>query len=166
MPRALAILGCCLAALGCGGSGSLTGQQYRDGEASYRVGLLDSPWERLHVEDQNDLAWSRGDLRAIIQINASCDPALDIPLVALTNHLLIGFTEREIESQELFPMASREALRTHLRAKLDGVPRELALVVLKKDGCVYDFALIVAPGPSFERARADFDQVLGGFSAP
>jgi len=116
----------------------------------------------MNVQGQNDLAWAHHGHAAIIQANASCNPSLDIPLTALTNHLLIGFTEREVAEQELVPMDGREALRTHMRAKLDGVPRELLLVVLKKDGCIYDFAL-VAPPAGFERARGAYDAMLQSF---
>ena len=116
----------------------------------------------MDVRGENDLAWTHEGHAAIIQANASCNPGLDIPLTALTNHLLIGFTERELATQELVPMDGREALRTHMRAKLDGVPRELLLVVLKKDGCVYDFAL-VAPLRGFTPARASYDAMLQSF---
>ena len=97
-------------------------------------------------------------------MNASCDTALDIPLVALTNHLLVGFTERsEVEPQALVQMDGREALRTHVVAKLDGVTRELLLTVLKKDECVYDFALLAPPGAPFAQSLPAYDAMLGGF---
>lgn len=112
---------------------------------------------------QNDLAFSHPELASVIQVNASCDPQLDIPLEALTRHLLIGFTQREVHSEERVLLASREALRTHVTAALDGVPRELLLYVLKKDGCVYDFALVAPPGGRFSEARGDFQQLIEGF---
>jgi hypothetical protein len=39
---------------------------------------------------------------------------------------------------------------------------ELELLVLKKDGCVYDFSYI-APPALFERHAADFDRLVAGF---
>jgi len=152
-----------LAVCGCGGSGELSAGRYSDAEASYHIGSLPDRWQRIDVGGQNDLAWRNGQLGAVIQVNASCDPSLDIPLLALTNHLLIGFTEREVLSQDLMPLASREALRTHVTAKLDGVPRELLLVVVKKDDCVYDFALVAPPGPDFAQAQSDLDGLLREF---
>ena len=77
---------------------------------------------------------------------------------------MIGFTERELVEEERVPMDGREALRTQFNAKLDGVPRQILLQILKKDGCVYDFGLITPPGPSFDEALPDFDQVLAGFT--
>ena len=57
----------------------------------------------------------------------------------------------------------REALHTELTAKLDGVPMNFVVFVLKKNGCVYDFALISPPNPSRE-SRDQFVQFVQGFS--
>jgi hypothetical protein len=78
---------------------------------------------------------------------------------------LFDFTEQEVLSEELVPLDGREALRTHVVAKLDGVPREMVLVVLKKDGCVYDVALVAPRGDSFSRARPVFETLVAGFHA-
>ncbi len=147
-----------------GASGQLRGSVYRDAEASYRIGSLPGSWRRLTVEDQNDLAWRSESLASIVQVNATCDPASDVPLSALTNHLLMGFTDREVQAEELVPMDGREALRTRVVARLDGVPRELLFYVMKKDDCVYDLALVSPPGAPFERALVEFEPFVAGFS--
>jgi hypothetical protein len=149
-------------AAGCGGGPHLHGRVYQDDEARYRIGDLGSGWSSVSVPD-NDLAWHNGDLGAIVQVNASCDPAGDIPLTVLTNHLLAGFTARQTVTQELVPMDGREALRTHVIASLDGVPRELLLYVLKKNECVYDFTLITPQG-EITGAQTTFEQFVAGFS--
>lgn len=162
----LLLLLAALPACGAARGGRFESGTYRDSEAAYSVGEMGSGWERISVDDQNDLAFRHPGHGAVVQVNASCDPALDIPLEALTNHLLIGFTEREeLEPQERIPMDEREALRTHVRAKLDGVPRELLLHVLKKNGCVYDFALVAPPGRAFSDARPAYEAMLRGFHA-
>lgn len=145
---------------------SYQGGVYRDAEASYHVGELGPGWQRLEVDAGTDLAFEAASLDAVAQVNASCDPALDIPLSSLTNHLLIGFTEREGRTDQTLPFAQREALFTDVVAKLDGVRRRLRLVVLKKDGCVYDFALVGPPDARFDQARGAFDAWLSGFSTP
>jgi hypothetical protein len=152
-------------ALGCAHA-SYQGGVYRDDEASYHIGAFGAGWQRLELEAETALAFEAPSLDAVAQVNASCDPALDLPLSSLTNHLLIGFTEREGRSEETLPFAGREALFTDVTAKLDGVPRRLRLAVLKKDGCVYDFALVGPADARFERARRDFDAWLAGFSTP
>lgn len=149
--------------LGCGGGGSLRGAIYTDNEARYRIGPLGEGWVRLELEE-NDLAWHDPRMGAVVQINSTCDPFQDVPLTALTNHLLIGFTDRQFRSSEIVPLDGREALRSHVVAKLDGVPRELLLYVLKKDTCTYDFALIAPPGSSYERAEPEFERFVSGFT--
>jgi hypothetical protein len=48
-----------------------------------------------------------------------------------------------------------------VRARLDGVPVELILVVLKKDGCVYDFTWV---GRTSGQEHV-FEQMLANFHA-
>jgi len=151
-----------LLCFGCGGGGSLRGHVYEDGEATYRVGPPGSAWQRIELS-QNDLAWHDPSTHAIIQVNATCDPFRDVPLTSLTNHLLIGFTDRERVSSDTVRLDGREALRTHVLASLDGVPRALLLYVLKKDECTYDFALI-APPDSYREAEPSFERFVGGFT--
>jgi len=149
----------------CGGrGGQLRGSVYSDREARYRIGTLSGDWRRLRVEDQNDLAWRSERLSSIVQVNATCDPGSDVPLTALTNHLLMGFTDRETREQAIVPMDGREALRTHVVARLDGVPRELLFYVLKKDDCVYDLTLLTPVGAPFERALVEFEPFVQGFA--
>jgi len=162
---ALLLLACLADLTACGGGGTYRGGEFSDDEAAYRVGAPGDGWRQVDVEGQNDLAWAHDELSAVIQVNASCDPALDIPLPALRNHLLIGFTDRHVEREERVEVATREALRTHLRARLDGVPRELVLTVLKKDGCVYDLALVAPPGERYDAARRGYDALVAGFDA-
>ncbi|MBZ0120239.1 MAG: hypothetical protein K8H88_24830 [Sandaracinaceae bacterium] len=162
-PICSASIACALALIACGGGPSLREDVYRDPETTYRIGTLRDGWRPMRIPS-NDLAWHHDALGAIVQVNGRCDPDNDVPLTALTNHLLIGFTARDLRSEELVPLDGREALRTHVVASLDGVPRELLLFVLKKDDCTYDFALIAPPGSSFEQARPIFEAFVRGFT--
>ncbi len=150
--------------LGCATTGTLQSGVYRGDETSYRIGGVSSDWTPVTVDHQNDLAWHNEEKGALMHVDSTCDPAHDIPLTALRSHLLIGFTEREVVAEDVVTMDGREALRTHLHAKLDGVPRDILLQILKKDDCVYDFALVTPRGPNFEEAVGDFDEMLAGFS--
>ncbi|MFO0692348.1 MAG: hypothetical protein U0230_02220 [Polyangiales bacterium] len=153
-----------LCASACGGAGHLSGGVYEDAQARYHVGEPAGGFRPLDVGGRTDLAWADESQGAVLEVDSRCEPALDIPLVALTNHLLVGFTEREdVEEQALVPLDGREALRTHVRAKLDGVPREMMMLVLKKDGCVHDFVLVAPPGAAFEATRPALDRVVAGF---
>ncbi|MFK8004563.1 MAG: hypothetical protein AB8H86_33655 [Polyangiales bacterium] len=147
----------------CGGT-SYAGGVYRDGAVHFAVEAPSGPWRSTEVEGAHDLAWTHSESAAVIHVGGSCDPRLDLPLPALTNHLLIGFTEREVLSEERRPFQGREALDSHVVAKLDGVVRELRLLVLKKDDCVYDFAL-VSSRSAFADANVTFTGVIDSFEA-
>jgi len=129
----------------------------------YRIGPLPAYWERVWLDD-NDLAFAEEGTGRALSINATCeghdDPSLDV----LTRHLLAGFTDRQEVASWRIPLAGREALRSRYLAKMDGVPVQLELVVLKKDNCVFDFTYVAPPGLADAR-MADFDGVLAGFEA-
>jgi hypothetical protein len=129
---------------------------------SYSVGELPGHWHRVYLKD-NDLAFAELGTGRALSINSTCEGHDDPPLPVLTRHLLMGFTEREEQSQRLIVLDGREALRSRYTAKLDGVPVELELVVLKKDGCVFDFSYVAPPGEA-EPRMPDFDTLLAGFS--
>ncbi len=152
-----------LIATGCATTGTLQNGIYKGAETSYSIGPVGPDWRRVSVSRQNDLAWHNSSKTAVMHVDSRCDPSLDIPLTALRAHLMIGFTKREVLSEETIPMDGREALRTHFTANLDGVPREVLMQILKKDACVYDFALIAPPGLPFESALGDFDAFVNGF---
>jgi len=163
MTRTLLLLGLALAASGCRRV-SFEDLTLTKPDVRYRIGELPEGWHRIFLED-NDLAFAEdGQTGRAIAVNATCEGHDDPPLPVLTRHLLMGFTEREEQAQALVGLDGREALRSHYTAKLDGVPVELELVVLKKDGCVFDFSYVAPLGQARER-MADFNTLLAGFHA-
>ena len=101
---------------------------------------------------------------ASIVLNGRCGAdGEDVPLEALTQHLFIRFTEREIVEQKVVPFDHREAMRTVLTAKLDGVPMKFEVWVLKKDGCVYDLAYLASPS-HFSHGAGEFERFVQGFA--
>jgi hypothetical protein len=92
----------------------------------------------------------------------ACDAVVeDAPLDVLVNHVLLQLdSSAERERREVI-LDGRAARRVRLQARLDGVPVELDLVVLKKDGCVVDAQLIASAAVVHAR-RADFERFLAG----
>lgn len=148
--------------LGCASHRYSEGVFVKDG-VRYRVAELTARWRPLDVES-NDLAYISTDSPHSLAINATCQGLGDAPLEVLTQHLLLGFTDRQLVAQERRLMDGRESLRSRFQAKLDGVPMELMLVVLKKDGCVYDFSYLSPPG-RFDERKESFERVLAEFHA-
>ncbi len=152
-----------LAVAACAGP-TWDGKVYHGGSVSFRVGRVPPGWRKL--EDDDSLLTFRDAARdMVVSVNGRCGKdGEDVPLEALTQHLFIYFTERQITDQRRINLDGREALRTELSAKLDGVARRFVVCVLKKDGCVYDFILIAAPSLDPD-SKAEFDQFVNGFSA-
>jgi hypothetical protein len=148
----------------CGGTGrkAFDGAVYRAGPVAFQVPPVPAGWRAVEVTDAS-LAYRDEPHAASILLNARCHrPDEGTPLVALTNHLLMGSTGREVASQQTEPLDGREALRTTLRAKWDGVPIAFDIFVMKKDGCVYDFVYMGDPA-AFDAGAREFDGFVRGF---
>jgi len=121
-----------------------------------------SSWRRLEVEDAM-LAFQPAEERQLVLVNGRCGLANDdVPLVSLTQQLLMGTTSRTTLSEERLAFDGREALRTFVVAKLDGVPRFYDVLVLKKNGCVVDFVRTGPPGDE-HNGQAAFNALIASF---
>lgn len=157
-----ALLGVSLLGLGCSGA-SFDGQVYRGQGLSFRLGPVPASWKALELE-RGSLAYRDEARKAVIAVNGRCGrDGEDVPLSALTQHLFIQFTEREIRTEETVPFDGREARHTVLEAKLDGVKKTVDVWVLKKNGCVYDLVYVADP-ERYPEGAADFDRFARGFA--
>ena len=162
-PR-LAPIWALVALVACSGTPkkSFDGAVYRDGLVAFQVPPAPAGWRAVQVTEAS-LAYRDDAHGASILLNARCRrPDEGTPLLALTNHLLMGSTTREIVSQETVPFDGREALHTKLRAKWDGVSISFDIYVMKKDGCIYDFVYMGDPA-AYDVGAADFEAFVGGF---
>lgn len=155
----------CAVHAGCGASGAEAAKGetvYRDGPVAFKLPQAPATWKQIKVSHAA-LSYRDDVHDASILVNGRCT-ALDgdTPLLALTNHLVMGTTERSVESQTVEPFDGREALHTRLTAKLDGVPFGFDIFVLKKDGCVYDF-VYVASRDVIDGGAPAFDAFVRGF---
>lgn len=110
-----------------------------------------------------DLYFEHDEKNASIFLSAQCEQISDSPLEALLAQELIGLSHVQSEKEERIMLAGREALLTELSAHIDGVPRFLKIMVLKKNRCVFD---AVFNAPLADRALvSDFDRMLDSFWA-
>ena len=163
---ALALASCasCAFCASCAGTPqkSFDGSVYRDGPVAFQVPPAPQQWRAVSVTE-GSLAYRDDAHGASILVNGRCRrPDEGTPLVALTNHLLMGSTAREVTVAETVPFDGREALHTKLRAKWDGVPIAFDIYVMKKDGCVYDFVYMGDPSAHDDGVRA-FESFVRGF---
>jgi hypothetical protein len=159
------LLACAAYVAACSGArsrGSYDGSVYRDGPIAFQLPAPPASWRRIEV-DGASLAFRDDGHDASILVNARCGKIdRDTPLLALTNQLLIGSTERTFASQTTEPFDAREVLHTRATAKWDGVLMAHDVFVLSKDGCVYDFVYTGAPARAEAGAPA-FEAFVRGF---
>lgn len=136
--------------------------QHRD--ATFRVGSPGEGW-RPHRESGVQVAWRRSGAPAVIQVRSQCDEHGDSDLASFTDHLRIDFGEWIIDFQKAMELEGREALRSRVQARLDGVPVSLELIVMKKNGCLFDLQYIASPG-RFDEGLEAFEAVVDGFAFP
>lgn len=148
---------------------------------SYRVSSPGPAWEPMSGEGLQAV-WHHSTDPAVIQVRGECEEHGDSDLEDFTDHQRIDYSSWEIVEEptgeldaegrpRMRPMqyytaiAGREALRTTVRANLDGVEVMIEYVVVKKDGCLFDITYISTP-EDFERHTAEFQQVIDGFDYP
>ena len=130
-------------------------------DTRYRVGPIPTDWHQVNLKD-SDFSWVTSPPAYAFWVNSTCKEYEDVPLVALNRQLLIGFTDVQKLEQRTQMLDGREALSSHYIAKMDGVARELGLVVVKKDRCIYDFAY-VAPVGQYPDRLEQFQALVAGF---
>lgn len=148
--------------LGCTRKGLDGNWVYHKGPLEYKIGPVNRDWRKVKFT-QNDIAFYNSQYKAIVQINATCRKDYeDTTLKNLTDHLIYGFRDRKFIVQEKRKIDRRDALYTELKAKLDGVSVQAALLVIKKNECIFDFAYITRPW-NFKRGINTFHRVIYGF---
>jgi hypothetical protein len=147
---------------GCTGA-SFSGSVYRGEGFAFRVPETPSSWKRIEV-DGKALSFVDESNGTLVAASGRCKvDGEDVPLRSLVQHLFLQFTEREVVLEEVVPFDGREAMHTVVTAKLDGVPKQFDVWVLKKDGCVYDLYCIADPA-NFEEAVGPFRKFVQGFA--
>jgi hypothetical protein len=159
--RSVSVRVCLLFALAGCGAGLREGRFFKDG-LRYRVmAPSEAEWKPIGFAE-NDLAWASKSSAHLLAMNATCKDHGDPSLEVLTGHLLIGFDDRVLVDRKAETLDGRAALRSFYTVSIDGVPAEVEVVVLKKNGCVHDFTY-VAPKGDRPRQQAAFDALVAGF---
>jgi hypothetical protein len=148
----------CVVASGCSAWHPAT-RELCAGDNCYRLGELDESWHQIQRR-RDSVAFFSDSVGGVINSSTICRADADAaPLEALTNRLLIGYTERQDISVERVMLAGREALHSVIAAKLDGVPVKLDLYVLKRNGCIVDLAF-GAPVARYPAGQSHFEHFV------
>lgn len=152
-----------LAALCATGCLSREAREARRLEGNYSLGDPGPGWDRV-APGGADHAFRHPGLGAVIYADSNCGVRYDdSPLPKLAERLTFGVDQDEPTFTAEGQVDGRASYTRRSAGALDGVPVELGVTVLKKDGCVYDVVLIAPPGSSFEQAWPSFQGVVDGF---
>lgn len=168
----LAWVGALTSVLACGGwdGGALYKERVRlrkrkdPYDTTYRIGVPGDGW-RPHKQRGSQVAWERDEGAGLMAARAQCHEHGDRSLDHFLDDLRLDFGAWREAPRQRSMFVGREALRTTLTASLDGVPVQMEVVVLKKNGCLFDF-WYMAPQRVFSSHLTDFERFLGGFAFP
>lgn len=141
--------------------------QYKNGTAEtghgrFEVIKLPPPW-KAPKRLLKQLVYENDPLQATIVVDALCGPKYDdAPLNRLAREQFQRLQSAKIASEKNVTLDGRSALRVDGSGELDGVSLKMAVAVMKKDFCLYDFSYFAPPG-SFGRGVPDFEEYLRGF---
>lgn len=111
-----------------------------------------------------DKAWYNEALGASIYADSNCGPRYQETRVEdLATELIIGLKDSTTDIEQVRAIGNREGILRAHTGSLDGVPVRLAVAVVNRDACTYDFVYIAQIG-TFDDGYADFEKVMDGFS--
>lgn len=132
-------------------------------KGSYGVGDLSTGWKRGNVSPYKVLVFYNDEYKSSIETDAFCGRSFDdASLRVLTSHLHAGISDKKTKSESPMMLDGREALRSVVEGKVDGIAVIIDSVVIKKDNCLFDFVLISNP-TKVSSAVVDFEKFFGGF---
>lgn len=140
----------------------VSGSSVEKPHARYGVAMLPSDWQQQRFKGA-DLFFFHREKDATVYLNAQCEKVSDSPLEAMTAQMLVGMGKYRIIAQERRDVGERQALISEVDLMLDGVPRYLKVMVLRKNRCVFD-AVLSAPSYDEDLDR-DFDHMIKTFWA-
>lgn len=128
----------------------------------YRVGELPAGWEPIKTRARA-IVFYNDEHSSTIATDAWCGNTIgDRPLESLGGELLGALADRDVQEEVPFMLDGRGALRQRAIGELDGVPIVLDIVVIKKNGCVFDLYAIMPPD-EVEAVERDFELFYLGF---
>ena len=130
---------------------------------TYKIDFNHEDWKSI-APDDSDFAYRNTKTNSIIFVNSFCKKYDSSTLRQLLSHLFGGIEQIKIESETKHKLHKREALRVLANGFVDGVKVFVELEVLKKNRCVYDFALVSTSQKLRDSDRENFEKVIKGAS--
>lgn len=138
------------------------GRVFLTKQKTYSVGILPKGWERLDNKARA-ISFYNKDLRSSISTDAFCGEGVEAQKIySLGGEMMTAVEKRNTLSETEFELDGRGALRRVVAGSLDGVPVIVDLVVVRKNGCVFDF-YAVGEGEISNEVETEFEMFFGAF---
>lgn len=123
------------------------------------INFKQNGWSKIKA-DLADFAFKHRSSKSILLVNSLCRKYDRTTLEQLTDNILAGLQQIKITKQEERKLFGRSSLRSQAHGQLDGVTTNMLFEVVKRDRCIYDFALITESKTIDANLIADFDRLL------
>ncbi len=135
------------------------------GTKSFTVTPLPPPWKGPRRQ-YKELVFVNDPIAGTIVVDALCGPKFeDTSLATLARHLFYKLEQPRLKPSQDLQLSGREAIRVDGAGTMDGVGLQMAVVVMKKNFCNYDFVYF-APPNKFSEGVVDFKNFYESLQAP
>lgn len=139
------------------------GRVFLQNKNYYHVGILPDGWRRMDTKARV-ISWHNEAYKSSVTTDAFCGKSFsDRPLDTLAGELASALSnDRMTTSSREMMLDERGALRLSVAGTMDGVPVEMDIVVVKKNGCNFDFIAVMPPDAP-NQVTDDFEDFFNGF---
>jgi len=115
--------------------------------------------------DQTDLAWQNQKSGNTIAVLSECSDVRDPSLADLEAETSQALNEPQVLKTQNLNFEDREALRSLIEGKLDGISVKMDVLTFKKNSCSYTLTYM-GRSQGFEKDLATFESFIQGFKVP
>jgi hypothetical protein len=127
----------------------------------YKYLTPDSSFQKIESE-QTDLAWQNQKSGNTIAVLTECSETADPSLTDLEADMTQVLNESKVVKTENLMFEEREALRSMIEGKVDGIAVKLDVLTFKKNSCSYTLTYM-GRAQGFEKDHSAFDSFVKGF---
>lgn len=130
----------------------------------YKFQAPASSFRKINSE-QTDFAWQNEKSGNTIAVLSECSETRDPSLSDLEAEVSQVLTDSKVIRTQPATFEEREALRTLIEGKIDGVSASVDVLTFKKNSCSYTLTYM-GRSQGFEKDHAVFENFLKGFKVP
>lgn len=128
----------------------------------YKISAPSNEW-KLVESGGADYAWYHSKIGGTIYIDSNCDKQFDDrSLQDSMKSIFSGISSSKPQVTSVI-LDGREAIFAQSAGELDGVEVQLAIFVMSKNHCLYDFVYIANP-ETFQQGLQDFNRTVYSFT--